>query len=161
MRTVRLESLVDEVLARKSTTIDQLRAVVEANEGLPGVGKLRPVVERRLPTAYQPPTTELERLLYRLLDDPRLPDYTRQMPIVFQRVNATVDAYIPPWRLIAEGDGRRWHTRKADHDRDRLRDNEATAQGFAVLRFTYEMLRDQPEDCLETLLRAGRVRSAS
>lgn len=77
----------------------------------------------------------------------------------YQRVDATVDAYLPSWRLIVEGDGRRWHTRRADMERDRLRDNEATAHGFAVLRFTYEMLRDARHSCLDTLLRTGRARA--
>jgi very-short-patch-repair endonuclease len=157
----RLEGLVDWVLARQGCTVRELFEVVEMSPGLPGVGKLRPIVEYRLPEAYQPPTTTLERLLFRILDDPRLPSYTRQMPIRFERVTATVDAYLPAWRLIVEGDGRRWHNRRADHERDRLRDNEATAHGYAVLRFTYEMLRDRPSECLDTVIRTGWVRRAS
>lgn len=157
----RLEALVDWLLARKSCTIEVFARVVDANAGARGVARLRPIVEYRLPDAYQPPTTELERLLYRILSDPRLPPYVRQMPMSYQRVDATVDAYIDAWRLIVEGDGRRWHTRQADHDRDRLRDNEAVAQGYAVLRFTYRMLRDIPEQVIDTLLRTGQVRRAS
>lgn len=119
---------------------------------------MRPIVEYRLPEAYQPPTSELERLLFLLLDDPTLPAYSRQMPMQYRRLNATVDACIPVWCLIVEGDGRRWHTRRADYDRDRLRDNEATAHGYAVLRFTYEMLRYEAAECRDTLLRSGRAR---
>lgn len=156
-----LEGLVDSLLARKSCTVDEFASVVAANHGARGVAKLRPIVAFRLPDAYQPPTTELERLLYGVLDDPRLPPYTRQMPMSYQQVDTTVDAYIDPWRLIVEGDGRRWHTRKADHDRDRIRDNEAVAHGYAVLRFTYEMLRDSPRKVTDTLLRTGQVRQAS
>lgn len=156
-----LERVVDWLLARKSCSVDQLARVVNLSESAPGVAKLRPVVEYRSPDAYQPPTTELERLLFRLLDDRRLPGYTRQMPMPYRRINATVDAYIASWGLIVEGDGRRWHTRRADYERDRLRDNEATAHGYAVLRFTYEMLRHRPEDCLDTLLRTGRTRMSS
>lgn len=157
----RLEALVDWLLARKSCTVEELARVVDANAGARGVARLRPIVEYRLPDAYQPPTTELERLLYRILSDPRLPPYVRQMPMSYRRVDATVDAYIDAWRLIVEGDGRRWHTRQADYDRDRLRDNEAVAQGYAVLRFTYKMLRDTPEQVVDTLLRTGQVRRAS
>jgi hypothetical protein len=124
-----LEALVDDLLARRTCTAGQLAGVVEASDGVPGVPKLRRVVDYRLPDAYQPPTSELERLLYRILDDARLPTYTRQMPMRNQQVAATVDAYIPAWRLIVEGDGRRWHTRQADMVRDRLRDNEAVANG--------------------------------
>lgn len=160
LRAGRLEALVDWVLARGSCTVADLYRVVLASGGVPGVARLRPIVELRLSDAYQPPTTELERLLYRLLDHRLLPEYTRQLPIQYQRASATVDAYIGAWRLIVEGDGRRWHTRKADLERDRWRDNEATAHGYAVLRFTYRMLRDRPDECLDTLLRTGRVRSS-
>ena len=89
-----LESTVDWILARKTSTVDELVRVVLLSEGVPGVAKLRPIVEYRIPGAYQPPTTELERLLFGLLDDPELPDYTRQMPMRYQRLNATVDAFI-------------------------------------------------------------------
>jgi very-short-patch-repair endonuclease len=157
----RLEALVDWILARQGCTAWDIHEVVEMSSGMPGIGKLRPIVDYRLPDAYQPPSSELERLLYRVLDDPRLPSYTRQMPIQFPRVEATVDAYLAAWRLIVEGDGRRWHNRRADHERDRLRDNEATAQVYAVLRFTYQMLRDRPGDCLETVIRTGWVRQTS
>ena len=157
----RLESLVDDLLARKSCSADRLAEVVDANDGVPGVPRLRRVVAYRLPGAYQPPTSELERLLYRILDDSRIPAHTRQMPMRYQKVDATVDAYIPAWRLIIEGDGRRWHTRNADHKRDRLRDNEAVASGYAVLRFNYEVLRDTPAQVLDTLIRSGQVRRAS
>lgn len=161
LNLARLEALVDWVLARKGCTAREVHDVVVVSSGVPGVGKLRPIVEYRLPDAYQPPSTELERLLYRILDDPRLPGYTRQVPMRYRQVDATVDAYIADWRLIVEGDGRRWHNRRADHDRDRLRDNEATAHGLGVLRFSYEMLRDRPGECLDTLIRTGWVRRAS
>jgi very-short-patch-repair endonuclease len=157
----RMEALVDFLIARKSVSVRELARLVALNGGVPGVRKLRRIVEYRLPDAYQPPANELERLLYRVLDDLRLPAYTRQLPISFRQVDATVDAYISEWRLIVEGDGRRWHTRHADMVRDRLRDNEATAHGYAVLRFVYEQLRDEPDRVLDTLLRTGRVRRAS
>jgi len=157
----RLEALVDSLLARRSCTTEELAQVVGSNDGARGVARLRPIVDHRLPDAYQPPATELERLLYRVLEDPRLPASTRQMPMSYQRVDATVDAYIDSWRLIVEGDGRRWHTRRADMARDRLRDNEATAHGFAVLRFIYEQLRDGPQEVVDTLLRTGQTRRAS
>lgn len=157
----RLEALVDFVLARQSCSAVEIAEVIAASAGTTGLTRLRPIIEYRLPDAYQPPTSELERLVYSLLDHPLLPPYQRQLPISYEAVDATVDAFIPAWRLIVEGDGRRWHTRRADHDRDRLRDNEATAHGLAVLRFTYEMLRNDTGRCLDTLVRTGRVRAAS
>ena len=155
----RLEATVDWLLARKTCSVADLARIVDVSGGKRGVANLRRIVGQRLPTAYQPPTSELERMLFRLLDDPRLPHCTRQMPMSYQNLAATVDAYIPQWRLIVEGDGRRWHSRRSDFELDRVRDNEATAHGFAVLRFTWEMLRNEPERCKDTLIRTGSVRA--
>lgn len=156
-----LERIVDEVLVRKSCTVQHLAEVVADRPRARGVAKLTPIIDERLPNAYQPPTSELERLLYRLVEHPEIPPSTRQLPFQFMRADATVDLYIADWRLIVEGDGRRWHTRQADLERDRLRDNEATAHGYAVLRFTWKMLTGFTGQCLDTLLRTGQVRSPS
>ncbi|HEU4894673.1 MAG TPA: type IV toxin-antitoxin system AbiEi family antitoxin domain-containing protein [Acidimicrobiia bacterium] len=156
-----LERVVDEVLARGSCSAQTLAEVAAKRPHSPGLRKLLPIIEERLPGAYQPPTSELERLLHRMVYDPAIPPTTGQVPLHFTKIDATVDLYIPAWRLIVEGDGRRWHNRKADHERDRLRDNEATAHGLAVLRFTWEMLNRSPQECLDTLIRTGQVRAAS
>lgn len=156
-----LERVVDEILARDSGTAEQMMAVIAKRPGAQGLGELRPIVEARLADAYQPPTSELERILFGLIESAPIPPATRQVPFTFRGVNATVDLYIPAWRLIVEADGRRWHTRKADQERDRLRDNEAVAHGYAVLRFTWSMLTQSANTCLDQLLRTGRVRTAS
>lgn len=155
----RLEGLVDDCLASAVFDTETLMMTVEARAGLRGIPILRRLTEDRLPDSYQPPTTELERVLYRLLSHPAIPAVTRQFPFPVDTVPMTVDAYIPAWRLIVEGDGRRWHTRKADFERDRLRDNLATSHAVAVLRFSYQMLTRQPDQCLATVLETGRVRS--
>lgn len=155
----RLESLVDDCLATGLFDAETLMDTVESRSGVRGLPALRSITEERLPDAYQAPTSELERLLYRLLDRPEIPAVKRQCPFPFEMIPMTVDAYIPQWRLIVEADGRRWHTRKADFERDRLRDNLATSHGVAVLRFSYQMLTRQPESCLSTILDTGTVRS--
>ena len=152
---------MDQVLARRSCEIESMLDLLLRRPGVPGLGRLHPILQERQADAYQPPTSELERHLYRLLDDMSIPPATRQMPFTFDRITATVDAYIPAWGLIVEADGRRWHTRKADMERDAMRDNEAAAHGFAVLRFTWRSLTSQPALCLDQLLRTGRVRRAS
>jgi very-short-patch-repair endonuclease len=118
-------------------------------------------VGERADDTYQPPTTELERLLYPFLDRDELPPYVRQAPISYPTLTATVDAYIPDWRLIVEADGRRWHTRKEDFEKDRQRDNAALAAGLVVIRFTWKMLRYERESCLRTLLEVGKSRAAA
>lgn len=158
-----IERVVDDELAKGSVTVADFDPILERLEYArqPGLGHLRRLVRERSDDAYQPPTSELERLLYGLLDSPELPACVRQVPMGYQSAEATADAYIPSWRLVVEGDGRRWHTRKADFERDRKRDNAAAAEGLLVVRFTYHMLRDDPEGCLRTLLRAGGWRRSA
>ena len=153
-----IERLVDFALARGTVTVEELSKVVDTASGVPGVTKLRSVVAFRSAHAYQPPTSELERLLYRVLDHPDLPPYQRQAPLRFKRMSATVDAFIPSWKTIVEGDGRRWHQRQADMAADRTRDNEAVAAGFVIVRLMWSDLRDRPAECLDVLLRTGAVR---
>lgn len=157
---ITIERIVDDQLVTGRLEITEFDPILERLEFArqPGLGALNRIVRARSHSAYQPPTTELERLLYRLLDRHELPAYERQLPISFPRIDATVDAFIPIWRMIVEGDGRRWHTRKADFERDRSRDNAAAAEGYIVVRFTYAMLKNNPDDCLETLLKTGSWR---
>ena len=156
-----VERLVDFVLARRTVTVQALADVVDMSSGVPGVTKLRRVVEYRSANAYQPPTSELERLLYGVLDHPDLPPYQRQIPLRFKRMSATVDAFIPSWKTIVEGDGRRWHQRQADMAADRRRDNEAIAAGLVIVRLMWADLRDRPADCLDILRRTGSVRRSA
>lgn len=158
---VHLERVVDDVLARGSCDVESIVDLASRRPRVPGLNRLQPILLERRADAYQPPTSELERHLYRLLDHSSIPSVTRQMPFEFDRVAGTADAYIPAWRLIVEADGRRWHTRKSDMERDRLRDNEAAAHGFAVLRFTWKLLTSQPDVCLDQLCRTGITRQTS
>lgn len=156
-----IERYVDDQLAGRELVVDDFNPIFDRLEFARqrGLRPLRRIVAARASDAYQPPTTELERLLYRLLDHPDLPPYQRQVPFDYPTVHATVDAYIEEWEVIAEGDGRRWHNRQRDHDRDRGRDNAALAAGLVVVRLTWKMLRYEPEKALATLLAVGKQRS--
>jgi very-short-patch-repair endonuclease len=71
------------------------------------------------------------------------------------------DALVPSWRLIVEGDGRRWHARVADFERDRWRDNVALAHGYRVVRFTYAHLKERPDEALDLVIGAGSWRTVA
>lgn len=157
----RLERLVDSQLAARRVVVGDFDAILDRIDGerRPGGPKLRSVLADRRLDSYQPATTELEAHLYPLLDRPEIPPYTRQCPIQLDEgIDAVLDAFIGFWGMIVEADGRRWHTRRADFERDRLRDNAALAMGLIVVRFTYRMLVDDPAYCLQTLLKAGQSR---
>jgi len=155
-----IERLVDDLLARRKLRMVDFDPILDrlAKARQRGLPPLKRIIAARSSDAYRPPTSELERMLYRLLDQPGVPPYSRQLPIEYPTVRATVDAFIEKWRLIVESDGRAWHTRSADFDRDRKRDNAAAAEGFQVVRFTYSMLDNEWDECLRTLLDAGSHR---
>ncbi len=56
-----------------------------------------------------------------------------------------VDALLVDAPVIIESDGRRWHTRVADFERDRQRDRAAASHGYVTMRFTYDELRCDPD----------------
>lgn len=158
-----LERLVDSQLSARNVRVDAFDPILEriTGERRPGKPGLEAALADRRLDAYQPPTTELEAHLYPLLDSPGIPPYTRQCPFrLADGIQAVLDAYIALWRMIVEADGRRWHTRQADFERDRRRDNAAATLGLTVIRFTYRMLVDEPAYCLQTLREAGRSRAA-
>jgi very-short-patch-repair endonuclease len=75
--------------------------------------------------------------------------------------DSRADAFIPDWDVIVEADGRIWHARVSDFENDRARDNDLAAMGFQVIRFTYSMLKNDPERCIQTLLAVGSNRRAT
>lgn len=129
-----------------------------AGSRLPG---LRSLTELAVDLEGDPPTqSELERRLLRLTDD------VLTMPAVRRQATApwapdstsVVDAVVPDWRLILEADGRAFHQRRADFERDRWRDAEAAIAGFHVMRFTYRRLEHDRAGVIDQLERYGAAR---
>jgi very-short-patch-repair endonuclease len=106
--------------------------------------------------------SELERTLHAVTDDPRIPEVHWQAPFPGQHQGAQrVDGLIPAWSMVLEGDGRAWHTRVEDFERDRRRDAEAAAHGLLTLRFTWNQLDREPAWVRRTIVEAGRHRAVA
>lgn len=153
---VKLEGVLDTAISTKVVTVEQL---VRRFERLsPGAQRRRTplcaMLASRSADWWVPPTSTLEAALYRVLDDPRLPPYARQAAIPWRVAgSARADAFAPSWRLFVEADGRAWHTRVADFERDRQRDREALMHGCSTARFTYDEIVSGPEAVIIELLR--------
>lgn len=147
--------LEQAVLERKSTLDEMVRVSADrVGNRCPGGRSL----SRLVATLDGEPVieSELERVVLSVLSDGRLPAVKRQMEMPFlSQVKGRVDFAIPEWRLVIECDGRRWHSREQDFERDRARDNAAVAAGWRVLRFTYSMLTTSRAACLELILKTG------
>ena len=159
-----LASTFDDLVVSRRVRIDDVRAEYErlASERCRGVAAVRRLLERRV-DGEVPPANELERVLRRVLDDPRLPPSEHQAALPWwPTAPQRVDAVIPALRRIVEADGRRWHTREADFERDRARDHLAQRHGYEVTRFTYRQLVEAPEYARDVLLDiAGRATLSS
>lgn len=162
----RLRRALDEAIAQDGALLAGLldRFVELSARRLPGIGTLRRLLAER-DDGRVPPESELEQLLGELLAEvDGLPPWQRQMPLPGSEgagVTARVDVLVPDWRLVVEADGRRWHTRIDDFERDRWRDNLATASGYDVLRFSHHQLTAGRAESLALLGRyAARLRAA-
>ena len=122
---------------------------------------LRAVLER-FGAGAAPNESELERVLRLALNDPRIPPIRWQAPFPGREPGTRrVDGLIDPWSLVIEGDGRKWHTRVDDFERDRRRDAEAAAAGLQTLRFTWHQVISEPAWVLATVLAVGSHRAAA
>ncbi len=158
-----LERIVDTAIATKKMTLAAFADVHARHAGdhLPKVAFMRALIDSRLPHAPTPLVTALEARLDRLLDQPDLPEVRSQLRAAFSPDRPLiVDRYISDWQLVIEADGRTWHTRVADFERDRWRDNLCTAQGLHILRFTWSMLTEDTDGCLHLIRAVGRRQMA-
>ncbi len=152
-----LASAIDHVLVTRKVTTNALFLVLDRTAGsrLKGTVRFREAV-RDLGAGYVPTESELERLLLSVVDDPSIPRPERQVRLDWwSTMPHRVDALIVAWRLILEADGRPFHTKRADFERDRRRDNLAVAHGYRVMRFTHRMLTREPQVVRDQIIAAG------
>lgn len=152
-RRPRLERVLDDALVRRLTTVDEVTAVLErvARRGKPGVLLLRGLLAARSDGLVLP-TSELERIFYALVDNSTLPMPVRQWhPPWWDSPAGCVDTAWPRHHVIAEVDGRRWHTRDEHNERDKFRDGEAARHGYQVQRFTYKQVTTDGRWVLDVL----------
>ena len=164
LRLTKLENTWTSALIRNRTTLDHLEERVTASEAqrLSHRGLARAMLDSLVKGA-ELAESELEAILFDLVSQvPGIPAIVRQVALPWWRSGAgRGDLGVPDWRLILEADGRSWHARLADFDRDRARDNQAVANGYAVLRFTAVHLRQRPQDVVSLIADTGRHRRAS
>jgi len=161
LATQEVEALLDTRLTAGTLDVEDFEVIRRRSIGarIRGAAHLFPLLDERAADAWEPSGNQLEGMLNRLVDHPDVPAATRQYPLSLA-APSIVDLYIAAWRLILEADGRRWHTRRADFERDRRRDNAAAAQGLVVLRFTWQMLTRDFAGCQQLLLETGARRQA-
>ena len=140
-----VERALDEALRRRLASLPQLRWALQSHgrEGHRGSAVLQGLVAARSPDRA-PPESDLEAVLYSLVEASDLPVATRQAVVGRRRCDLLFEAD----GLVVEVDGWETHgTREAFED-DRARDRAMVRQGLRVLRFTWDDLTTRPKEVL-------------
>ena len=91
------------------------------------------------------PWSAAERASHRLLRSARIEGWTSNLPIFLNGHLYYLDIAFEKIKLVIEIDGRRHQLDEDLFETDRWRQNALVANGWRVLRFTWAMLRDHPE----------------
>ncbi len=138
---------MEEWLADRLVTIDELRAAVDHHEGRGrrGVGVLRSLLDTRVLVDLRA-DSGVEAFLAQVLKRHRVPVPDLHHVVHLDRgVVAELDYAYPDRRIALEVDGYGVHLRSREtfeHDRDRQ--NELEIAGWRVLRFTSHALKGEP-----------------
>lgn len=138
-----VERALDDALRRGLVSIPQLRWATQSNGRCHhrGTAALQRLVAARSP-GLPPPESELEALLYRLVEPSDLPPARRQAGIGDRRCDLLFEAE----GLVVEVDGWETHGTRAAFEDDRARDRAMVRQGLRVLRFTWNDVTRRPAE---------------
>jgi len=140
----RLARIVADARRGGQLNLSQLADVAERFPRHPGCACLAPLLEQ---VDGAPTRSELEDAF---------PVFCRQFGLPAPRVNTTVcgyevDALFATERLIVELDGWDFHQGRDAFERDRRRDADTLAGGFATVRITWERMATSPREEAERL----------
>ncbi|HEV3472383.1 MAG TPA: type IV toxin-antitoxin system AbiEi family antitoxin domain-containing protein [Actinomycetota bacterium] len=150
-----LEEALESALRRRLTSVPKLQAFLErfCVKGRRGCAPLRSLVTKRgdIPATG----SRFETRFNRLLRKAGLPLPERQVEIRDgDRFVGRVDFAYPQAKVLIEADGYLWHTGRQAWQRDAAKGNHLGLQGWLILRFTTEDLKERPHEVIE------RVRAA-
>jgi very-short-patch-repair endonuclease len=152
-----LQLVLDRALHRGVVHLDPLttRFLQLARPGRDGMQVVREVLVRVDPT-LAPAESDLESLLWRLLESAGLPLPQRQLPVEIDGHRYRLDAAYPVQRLAIECDGFVHHGTRRAFESDRERQNRLVTAGWTVLRFTWQQVVRRPEEVVATIRSALR-----
>lgn len=96
--------------------------------------------------AYHGPT-DIEEILMNLLNNANV-DYHYQYPVD----KWTIDFAFPNIKLAIEADGMYWHSDLPTQERDERKGSALRADGWTVIRFSGDTIRQSPNACIEKIL---------
>ena len=146
-----LHRAVNEAFVAGLADEDALRAVLTRCRGRRGGPRIRRLLAETCGPTFT--RSEAERRLLELLTASGLPAPSTNVKVGRYEVDLLWRAEL----LVVEVDGYAFHGTRAAFERDRLRDAELQAHGFAVLRVTWRQIVEAPD---ATVTRIARILGA-
>lgn len=147
LSVVELQRCIADRVIERRTTMARVEAMFAelATRGRPGIARVRRALSAL--DDHPPAESELEAMFLRLVRRTRLPAPAGQASFDWlDGGRGRVDFWYPAHALIVELDGRRFHLRVADFERDRRRDQLALAHGIRTVRITHRQLTTEGAD---------------
>jgi len=145
-RRNRLDQLIDQLtITERVTTLGSIERTLRRSNrrGRRGIRVLQELLDARGAIA---PRSRSEKLADELLARSDLPPPVHEYPHPGWTLgDAFVDRAWADAMLIVEIDGRSWHQRDRDMQKDRARDRSAGLVGWFTARFLHSEVRDEPD----------------
>jgi very-short-patch-repair endonuclease len=139
--------MIDHVLRTRSATLEGLWAAFDLTRGRrDNAARLRHLVDSR-----DEPSSAAERLCHRLLRDAGLTGWESNLPVRSGGRLFYIDVAFALAGVAVEIDGRLHEDDPDVFENDRERQNSLVLDGWVVLRFTWAMLTEQPDEVVQTI----------
>jgi very-short-patch-repair endonuclease len=135
---------IDQALRTRATTLAHLQRAMEVTTARVG----NPTRRQLLLDSRSEPWLEAERSLHRLLRAAGITGWQANRAVLLGDLTFYVDVIFRKRKLAIEIDGRLYHNGAEVFETDRWRQNLLVLDGWCVLRFTWTMINERPEEVI-------------
>jgi very-short-patch-repair endonuclease len=147
---------IDQALRTRATTLGHLHQAMELTAARVGNRTRRQL----LLDSRDEPWSKAERSFHRLLRKAGITGWRANQPVVLNGSTFYLDVMFRKLKLLIEIDGRGHHTGAEVFETDRWRQNLLILDGWCVLRFTWTMIEEHPEQVLAMVREAIEMLAA-
>lgn len=143
---------IDCVLRSRLASLGDLQDALEQTRYRRGNGARRQL----LLDSRAEPWSAAERLAHKILRAANIGGWRANATVQLRGQRYYLDIAFTHLKLVIEIDGRAFHSDAVTFESDRERQNALVLAGWTVLRFTYRMLTDQPDEVIAAIRTAIR-----
>jgi very-short-patch-repair endonuclease len=148
---------IDQALRTRATTLAHLQRAMELTAARVGNRTRRQL----LLDSRAEPWSEAERSIHRLLRAAGITGWEANKPVVLRDLTFYVDLIFRKLKLVIEIDGRLYHSGAEVFETDRRRQNLLVLDGWCVMRFTWTMIEEHPEEVIAMVREAIEMLAAA